>query len=714
MSSQMLSGARSMSILSPTKEENLAECAPESVRRSEQVRTSSPPPRQTMVTQLTQSYQAVNQFSGTSGLVNTMTYDGPENSPSKAIIEDRPQPLQEHELKDCSPIVKPTNSFVQTRLMSLRQLEPSAQHQPLSATLAARGFSSSQEKSDSGILKRISVSELGLRAENATGFPLRPSQSTYGDQTHRIAVRDWATPKDPLASISVAEDLASLAVLAQVLQEESESADPNIESSENTTGQNNKPLEETARGKCSKAKYEALNQRTVQSPKTNTHSKNSSGRSLLPELAVKPRAIEGPNYTHLPRSTPSPKKKSPEGPSRTSRSPTNVQHSSLLVSPQTTANGFHIDKTEICVNDSPRVSVRALAAKFNTCDSRSLSSPSPTKSPSKVASVDVRAVSDFSPKDKIIAPYTTNPPSPVKSQKSGKSDVSFHSIRIPLPLDQKYAKPSPPRRLLRSDLNDSTPLRSVPKSVEKAANSTKPALTLEALELPACCSPPGSPQRLTLYDGTSHQYSRSTSSDPSQCPMSPHVHFEPRMTAAAGEKLAITSYFSESALVPMATGPLTSPPPTRSNSLFHTQIRNLQQQLNNKSEELRHLKQQVDTRGILDIGALSEELREAKKETQIWKSRAEVAEKQLEVMATLSTRSARHNAGNLPSMVANSTCPSRTTGYSEDGADALKRIRALNGMDGASSHSSLSEESNETVVREIREETIIRSDIVCG
>ena len=774
MSSQMLSGARSMSILSPTKEENLAECAPESDRPSRQERTSSTLRRQTsvtppartsatsprgslfappvripsalstraLVTQPTQSYQAVYPFSDKPGIVNTSTYDGPENTPSKDVVTDGSHPLQEHKLKDCppkqdlkecSPAAKPKHSSAQTLLMDPRQPEPLGQRPPFPAIAISRVPSSGQAKPGSDVLRRISASEPGLRAENPIRRPFRPSISTYSDSAHRIAVRDWDASKDPLARVSVAEDLASLAALAHVLEEEPTGADSNLNTSENTVELNSKQLaelyaqydleklaievaEEEARGAVSKEKYDALNRRTVgwllQSLKTNVYSKKSFDRPPLPDMAVRPRAIEGPNYSHLSGRMPSPKKKSPEGPSRRSGSPANFKQSSPLVSSQIKANDVHIDKTEVSVNESLRVSVRALAAKFNNCDSRSLSSPSPTKSPSKSASVDVRAVSDSSPKEKIIAPYTTNPPSPTKSQKSGKSDVSLHSVRIPPPLERNFAKSSPPRRLLRSDLNDLTPLRSVRKLTEEIAAPDKEASTLNASDLPACCSPPGSPQRLSLYDGTSNPYSRSASSDPIQCPMSPHVHFEPRRAAAiASEKIVTASCFNEPSPILIAVNPLTSPPPTRSNSLLHAQIRNLQQQLNNKTEEIRHLKQQLNTRGTLDIGALSEELRESKRESKIWKSRAEVAEKQLEVMATLSTRNTRHSAENLPSMVGHSTSsPSRMTRYSEDGAVVSERIRVSHGMDGASSHPSSSEESTETVVREIREEAITGSE----
>jgi hypothetical protein len=114
------------------------------------------------------------------------------------------------------------------------------------------------------------------------------------------------------------------------------------------------------------------------------------------------------------------------------------------------------------------------------------------------------------------------------------------------------------------------------------------------------------------------------------------------------------------------------------------------------------LKKQLDTRGTLDIGTLSEQLREAKKETQLWKSRAEIAEKQVEIFTKLPLRpkSRQHSAD----LSAKSTriLERSSTGYPGEAAAMAARIRkALHGMDGTSSPPRWSsEESSDTVIRD--------------
>ena len=800
VSSQMLSGARSMSILSPTKEENPAEgfdgppgqeltpvtpprhkCTPpqtstpipirssvnqitktsaaRSIRHSitqsseasaiapslpsavppaypsvtQSARDSVPQPARTSVPQATQSTQNFYPFLDNPWATNNKSLDGPESTPSKTGAGDGSQPLQEHGLKDCHPTtgeelaaVKPKLSLTQIRLMGPRQPEPLAQ-QRFPAITVSRVPSSGLAIPES--LRRISASEPGLCPENPIQRPLRSSKSTYGDSAQGIAVRDWAAPsKDPLTRVSVADDLASLAALAHVLEEEPAETESHPNHLENTVGPNRdqatkphgmcdvekpstKVVEGEPREKPSK-KFDAFRRRTIEGRLEAFEARydtttTSNGLSII-ESVGKPKAIEGPKYSYLAGRTPSPVKKPSQQANPKTRSPINIKHGSPVVALHTSATDVHVEKTEGSVNNSPRPSVRDLAAKFNTGDSRSLSSPSPLKFPSKVPSIDVRAVSDYSPKDKIIAPYTTNPPSPAKSQ---KSDASVRSVQIPPPLDGKFSKPSPPRKLLRSDVNGSKPLRSVRKG--EVTISAKGATILDISKLSACCSPLGSPQRMSLYDGpSSNQISESDSSDPIQCPVSPHVHFEPRKTATTSEQHATIAYLNEPSSIPVAINPLASPPPTRSNSLLHAQIRTLQQQLNNKTEEIRHLKQQLGTRGTLDIGALSEELRDAKKELQIWKSRAEVAEKQLEIMATLSSRSTRQNTENSPSTAVGHSSPTLSRAkYVENGTLMRERIRGtFHGMDGASSRPGGSESSTETVIHGIRGEAIIGSE----
>ncbi|PVH89508.1 hypothetical protein DL98DRAFT_647264 [Cadophora sp. DSE1049] len=150
---------------------------------------------------------------------------------------------------------------------------------------------------------------------------------------------------------------------------------------------------------------------------------------------------------------------------------------------------------------------------------------------------------------------------------------------------------------------------------------------------------------------------------------------------------------------------ITSPPPGRSSSLLYNQVRILQRQLSEKVEEIQHLRQQLNARGNLEIGTLSEELRETKRDLQTWRTRAEVAEKQLEILTKMPSRSnsLKHTM---------STSSKRSERYQRSSIDSRKeegtmadRIRkALHGMDGAESPRRwASEESTDTVIRDLRE-----------
>lgn len=74
--------------------------------------------------------------------------------------------------------------------------------------------------------------------------------------------------------------------------------------------------------------------------------------------------------------------------------------------------------------------------------------------------------------------------------------------------------------------------------------------------------------------------------------------------------------------------PLTRPSSTTS---LHSQIRNLQRQLEARTEEAAQLRRQVEAQEDTDVGTLSEQLREAKREAQMWKERAEAAERRVKV-----------------------------------------------------------------------------------
>ncbi|KAI1849389.1 hypothetical protein JX266_004884 [Neoarthrinium moseri] len=76
----------------------------------------------------------------------------------------------------------------------------------------------------------------------------------------------------------------------------------------------------------------------------------------------------------------------------------------------------------------------------------------------------------------------------------------------------------------------------------------------------------------------------------------------------------------------------------RSNSVLYRQVRSLQKQLDHRHEELQQLRQQVDTMYSTDVGTLSEQLRQAKRECKMWRERAEAAEKRLAVFDRFAAR----------------------------------------------------------------------------
>jgi hypothetical protein len=104
---------------------------------------------------------------------------------------------------------------------------------------------------------------------------------------------------------------------------------------------------------------------------------------------------------------------------------------------------------------------------------------------------------------------------------------------------------------------------------------------------------------------------------------------------------------------------------------------------------------------------LIESITEARREVQFWKSRAEVAEKQIEMMRKASVRSNSLQNGDCPQK---SAAPSdqSSTKYRDDGGIAVGSIRrGPRGIDGAaSSEVRTSEESSNTVVYEVQDAAI--------
>ncbi|KAI9149593.1 putative Rho-GTPase-activating protein 6 [Paramyrothecium foliicola] len=82
----------------------------------------------------------------------------------------------------------------------------------------------------------------------------------------------------------------------------------------------------------------------------------------------------------------------------------------------------------------------------------------------------------------------------------------------------------------------------------------------------------------------------------------------------------------------------TPTPRPRSTSILHAHIRTLQRQLDVKIEEAAQLRRQVEAQENTDIGTLSEQLREAKRQVNMWKERAESAERRVKVFERFTAR----------------------------------------------------------------------------
>ena len=69
--------------------------------------------------------------------------------------------------------------------------------------------------------------------------------------------------------------------------------------------------------------------------------------------------------------------------------------------------------------------------------------------------------------------------------------------------------------------------------------------------------------------------------------------------------------------------------PLRGSTVLHAQIVSLKKELEGRSEQIAHLRRQVETKAVggSDLGALSEQLQASKKECTTWRARAEAAEK---------------------------------------------------------------------------------------
>jgi hypothetical protein len=116
-----------------------------------------------------------------------------------------------------------------------------------------------------------------------------------------------------------------------------------------------------------------------------------------------------------------------------------------------------------------------------------------------------------------------------------------------------------------------------------------------------------------------------------QPPVAQYLHLSRPQSAMS----TAGSIQTESLSVPLSSTPIQR---TGSTSLLHSQIRSLQRQLQAKVEESSQLRRQLEAQENFDVGTLSEQLREAKRELQMWKERAEAAERRVKVFEKFTSK----------------------------------------------------------------------------
>lgn len=265
------------------------------------------------------------------------------------------------------------------------------------------------------------------------------------------------------------------------------------------------------------------------------------------------------------------------------------------------------------IQASPLGTVKALVAKFSLG-----TSSLPVASPGTKASVADGPVNQESPRGGIVSPYTRNPPS-IRSRRSAVSDKPAKEVHSPSKVDLDLDSPKNRRIPVSQKQFWSSPNNKLSSHIARRSREGIISLTgVPSDDTRRQCGPPD----------------YSISPDPS-------VKASKPIKKASTPQLRVPN--NQAACKHPASAPESENPKkpwiaTRNNSELHGQIQTLQQQLAAKTEETRHLRQQLEVRSHPDVGMLAENLMEARVEIQFWKSRAELYEKQVGIMRKTSSR----------------------------------------------------------------------------
>jgi len=457
-------------------------------------------------------------------------------------------------------------------------------------------------------LSRVRPKEGDLRLKSR--YPTRSAG------TSSYVIRNQS--KDPLTKISQEEDLASLASLAEIIGSEDWPAD------------------------------------TPQPATSSPIKEENLIAGLVEDVDISvPLVSEG--YTKLEKSPACDKK---ERPQISDKHPSNFEfniQSAEPITPQTpTINSGNSGYEARSISRS----VRALAARFDSAYMGSRPSPSSSK---PLASRHLNKSSFV--ETAMISGYITNAPR-TRSQRSSKSDRSLMSS---CPIPSKRRTQTSPIKSAKTDngsrlaLGSPLPLKFSPYTPSKPSKNSNlhPALEQgyrEPSYISDFKSPSTIPSNLSRTGDGHASFGlprmvsmRALLPRPKEPPVAHYINLARPPSAPVpphSVDLTDTPFDVLPVHSPEITGSMASDAQSistvahvlkgRGNSLLYSQIQRLKRQLDIQMEDAEQLRRQLAAKGSThDLGTLSEELRQTKRDLKIWKDRAEIAEKRLEILSPL-------------------------------------------------------------------------------
>ncbi|KAG5923473.1 hypothetical protein E4U42_004950 [Claviceps africana] len=122
-------------------------------------------------------------------------------------------------------------------------------------------------------------------------------------------------------------------------------------------------------------------------------------------------------------------------------------------------------------------------------------------------------------------------------------------------------------------------------------------------------------------------------------------------------------------------------------TVLYSQIRKLQRLLDAKTEEAAQLRRQLEAQKDSDVGTLSEQLRQAKRDAAAWRDRAEAAERRVKVFETFTEKlreirdavaeTKSHKSGKMEECLTTGTGPGDGAAVAAAAAEAMEAMRTI-------------------------------------